>query len=141
MNYIYLITPFFAWLICGCIKFFLNSLKAREFAITQIGYGGMPSNHSAIVSSMVSLIFFKEGINNPAFGVALTLAFIVILDANSLRKKIGEHAQEINNINNYKGKILRERIGHSRLEILIGCLIGTTISYIVIYFDIHKLLS
>jgi len=130
MNYyIYLITPFFAWLVCGITKFVVNCLKERRLAFDLIGYGGMPSNHSAIVSSMVSLIAFKEGIDTPAFGVALTLAFIVILDANSLRKQIGKHACAINHLDNYQGGRLREKIGHKKTEILSGILLGIIVSY------------
>lgn len=132
MNYhIYLITPFFVWLVCGITKFAVNCLKERRLAFDLIGYGGMPSNHSAIVSSMVSLIAFKEGINSPAFGVALTLMFIVILDASSLRQQVGKHAQAINQLDNYQGDTLRERVGHSKLEILIGLLLGFCIGCIL----------
>lgn len=131
MNYyIYLITPFFAWLVCGITKFVVNCLKERRLAFDLIGYGGMPSNHSAIVSSMASLIAFKEGIDVPAFGVALTLAFIVILDASSLRKQIGKHAQAINQLEHYQGDKLRERIGHSKLEIFCGIFLGFLIGFI-----------
>ena len=132
MNYhIYLITPFFAWLVCGITKFVVNCLKERRLAFDLIGYGGMPSNHSAIVSSMASLIAFKDGIDAPAFGVALTLAFIVILDASSLRKQIGKHAQVINQLENYQGVKLRERIGHSKLEILMGIILGSCVGIIL----------
>ena len=132
MNYyIYLITPFIAWFICGVIKFAVNCIKERRFAFDLIGYGGMPSNHSAIVSSMASLIAFKEGINTAAFGVALTLAFIVILDANSLRKQIGKHAKVINHLEYYQGDKLRERIGHSKLEILTGIILGSCVGSIL----------
>jgi len=134
MNYyIYLITPFFAWLVCGITKFVVNCLKERRLAFDLIGYGGMPSNHSAIVSSMASLIAFKEGIDVPAFGVVLTLAFIVILDASSLRKQIGKHAQAINQLEHYQGDKLRERIGHTKLEICMGVLLGTCIGWTLGY--------
>lgn len=134
MNYyIYLITPFFTWLVCGITKFIVNCLKERRLAFDLIGYGGMPSNHSAIVSSMASLIALTEGINTPVFGVALTLAFIVILDANSLRRTIGIHALAINKLT--KGhreyKQLRECIGHTKLEILVGIGVGFIIGYIL----------
>lgn len=132
MNYyIYLITPFFAWLVCGITKFVVNCLKERRLALDLIGYGGMPSNHSTIVSSMASLIALKEGMNSPAFGVALTLAFIVILDANSLRKQIGKHAKVINHLEYYQGDKLRERIGHSKLEILTGIILGSCVGFIL----------
>ena len=132
MNYyIYLITPFLAWLICGITKFVVNCLKERRLAFDLIGYGGMPSNHSAIVSSTASLIAFDEGINTPAFGISLTLAFIVILDASSLRKQIGKHAQVINQLENYQGEKIRERIGHSKLEILVGIIFGCCVGFIL----------
>lgn len=130
MNYyIYLITPFIAWFICGVIKFAVNCIKERRFAFDLIGYGGMPSNHSAIVSSMASLIAFKEGIDVPAFGIALTLAFIVILDANSLRELIGKQSYAINHLDNYQGGKLRERVGHKKNEIFFGISTGVIVAY------------
>lgn len=131
MHYSYLITPFLAWLVCGLTKFAINSIKAKRLAFDLIGYGGMPSNHSAIVSSMASLIALKEGVDSPAFGVAITLAFIVILDASSLRKQVGMHAQAINQLDNNQVKRLRERIGHDRCEIIVGILIGIFISQLI----------
>lgn len=131
--YLYLVTPFSAWLIAGCLKFLINSIRAKKLAFGLIGYGGMPSNHSAIVSSTTALIAFKEGINSPAFGVALTLSFIVLLDANSLRQQIGKHAQVINKIskNIIEPTNLRERMGHTRLEILGGIVTGLCVAYIL----------
>ncbi|MEM8594521.1 MAG: divergent PAP2 family protein [Pseudomonadota bacterium] len=126
--YIYLVTPFITWLITGICKFCVNSVRAKQLAMSQIGYGGFPSNHSAIVSSMAALIAFKHGLDHPAFGVALTLAFIVVMDANSLRMKIAQHAQHINQLNQInQGPLLpplRERIGHSKIEILGGIGMG-----------------
>ena len=133
-TYMYLITPFLAWLVCGITKFLINCIKEKRLAFDLIGYGGMPSNHSTIVSSMVSFIAFKEGIDTPAFGVALTVAFIVILDANSLRKQVGKHAQAINQLKHYQGEKLRERVGHSKLEILCGILLGCYIGMIISFF-------
>lgn len=131
--YSYLITPFLAWLVAGCLKFIINSIKAKQLAFGLIGYGGMPSNHSAIVSSMVALIAFKDGIDVPAFGVALTLAFIVMLDANSLRRAVGKHAVEINKLarNDPEYQLLRERMGHTKFEILGGVSVGFLVGFTV----------
>lgn len=128
MSLVYLITPFFAWFMTGITKFSINSLKNKRLAFDLIGYGGMPSNHSAIVCSMVTLIYLREGVDHPAFGVALTLMFIVLLDANSLRKQIEKHAIALNSIQNFK---LRQRIGHSKLEIAAGCIVGSLVAMIV----------
>lgn len=125
MDFVYLLTPFSAWLVTGLLKFAINSFKAKKLAFGLIGYGGFPSNHSAIVSSMAALIAFKNGIDHPAFGVAVTLAFIVILDAHSLRRQIGKHAVVINRITTSSDyPALRERMGHTAVEIAAGVLIG-----------------
>lgn len=135
--YSYLITPFLAWLIAGCLKFLINSVKAKKLAFGLIGYGGLPSNHSAIVSSMVALIVFRNGINTPAFGVALTLAFIVILDANSLRRAVGKQAAAINQLakNTAEIDLLRERMGHTKLEIFAGILVGALTAFTIYSFS------
>lgn len=131
MDYSYTLTPFLAWLVAGVMKFAINSLKAGKPAFGLIGYGGLPSNHSAIVSSMAALIAFKEGIAHPTFGVALTLAFIVMLDASSLRRQVGKHAEAINQLaaaTPQDRPALRERMGHTRLEIGAGIAVGIAVA-------------
>lgn len=136
MDYSYAVTPFLAWLIAGISKFIINSIKAKQLAFGLIGYGGLPSNHSAIVSSMAMLIALKEGANHPAFGVAITLAFIVMLDANSLRREVGKHAAAINQLaaTGPQHTKLRERMGHTRLEIAAGILVGVGVATAVYLF-------
>ena len=135
MDLSYTLTPLIAWLLAGSLKFCINSLRARKLAFGLIGYGGLPSNHSAIVSSMTTLIALKEGINHPAFGVALTLTFIVVLDASSLRKQVGKHAAAINKLSNSLDiplLSLRERMGHTPIEILAGLVTGAVVAWLVI---------
>ncbi|MDF3867376.1 divergent PAP2 family protein [Pseudomonas denitrificans (nom. rej.)] len=130
-TYAYVLTPFLAWLVAGCSKFAINSIRAGKPAFGLIGYGGLPSNHSSIVSSMAALIAFKQGLDQPAFGVALTLAFIVMLDANSLRQQVGRHAATINMlaVDATDHKPLRERMGHTRIEIAAGILVGILVAW------------
>ena len=127
----YLLAPFAAWLVAGCLKFAINSIKARKPAFGLIGYGGMPSNHSAIVSSMAALGALKEGLDSPAFGVALTLAFIVMLDASSLRRQVGRHAQAINRLLPPENARLRERMGHTPFEIAGGIAVGCAVAWLL----------
>jgi hypothetical protein len=130
MDFSYALTPFLAWLVAGVMKFSINSIKAKQLAFGLIGYGGLPSNHSAIVSSMAALIALKEGIGHPAFGVAVTLAFIVMLDANSLRRQVGKHAVVINKLaaGVPDHQHLRERMGHTLLEITAGIAVGVAVA-------------
>eukprot|EP01032_Pedospumella_encystans_P028399 gene28399-32077_t len=98
MDLAYLLTPVITWTAVGPIKFLINSVKARRWAFNLVGNGGFPSNHSAVVSSMATLIALREGMGHPAFGVAVALCFIVIIDANSLRQHVGRQAAAINRL-------------------------------------------
>lgn len=125
----YAVVPFVTWLVAGSTKFAINSIRARKLAFGLVGYGGLPSNHSAIVSGMAALIAFRNGMDTPAFGVAVTLAFIVILDANSLRRQVGKHAVAINALRPDEVP-LRERMGHTRVEIAAGVVVGIVVAYL-----------
>ncbi|MGZ8288287.1 MAG: divergent PAP2 family protein [Telluria sp.] len=133
MEYIYLITPLLTWLAVGPIKFLINSARHRRWAFDLVGNGGFPSNHSAVVTSMATLIALREGMGHPAFGVAVTLAFVVMIDANSLRQHVGRHAAAINVLrgSSSEAKILRERMGHTLVEICGGILTGMAIAYAI----------
>jgi len=130
IDFSYTIAPFLAWLFSGVVKFAINSTRAKRLAFNLIGYGGLPSNHSAIVSSMATLVALKEGVGHASFGVALTLAFIVVLDASSLRRQVGKHAAMINKltIESKDRTPLRERMGHTRNEIIAGILVGIAVA-------------
>ncbi|MBJ7308862.1 divergent PAP2 family protein [Rugamonas sp. CCM 8940] len=133
MDLAYLLTPLITWITVGPIKFLINSAKARKWAFNLVGNGGFPSNHSAVVSSMATLIALREGVGHPAFGVAVTLCFIVVIDANSLRQHVGKQAAAINRL--AKGGAehhwLRERMGHTVIEIGGGLCTGIAIGHLV----------
>ena len=131
MDISYLITPLLTWLVVGPIKFLINSVRQRRWAFNLVGNGGFPSNHSAVVSSMATLIALREGLDHPAFGVAATLAFIVMIDANSLRQHVGKHAAALNRFGTgTDGHVhLRERMGHTLIEIGGGVCTGIAMGF------------
>jgi acid phosphatase family membrane protein YuiD len=133
MEIIYLVTPVLTWMVVGPIKFLISSVRYRRWAFDLVGNGGFPSNHSAVVSSMATLIALREGMGHPAFGVAVTLAFIVMIDANSLRQHVGRHAVTLNRLSEGKQDyvILRERMGHTRFEIAGGILTGIGMGFLI----------
>lgn len=128
----YLVTPLAAWVAAGAMKFAINTVRARRLAWAEIGYGGLPSTHSAIVGSMAALVAMREGWQSAPFGVALTLAFIVVLDARGLRRHIGDHAASLNRLGAAgSGVALRERLGHSWFEIAAGLLVGVLVALLI----------
>jgi acid phosphatase family membrane protein YuiD len=138
MDLTYLLTPVLTWLVVGPIKFLINSVRQRRWAFNLVGNGGFPSNHSATVTSMATLIALREGMGHPAFGVAVTLCFIVMIDANSLRQHVGRQAAAINRLAgaDTAHKVLRERMGHTLIEIgggiVTGILMGNLIYQLLV---------
>jgi acid phosphatase family membrane protein YuiD len=133
MDIIYLVTPVLTWLAVGPIKFLINSARQRRWAFDLVGNGGFPSNHSSVVTSMATLIALREGMNEPAFGVAVTLAFIVMIDANSLRQHVGRQAGAINRLGGAGSghAPLRERMGHTLVEIGGGICTGIAMGFAI----------
>jgi acid phosphatase family membrane protein YuiD len=134
MDFTYLLTPVLTWLVVGPIKFLINSARQRRWAFNLVGNGGFPSNHSATVTSMATLIALREGIGHPAFGVAVTLCFIVMIDANSLRQHVGRQAAAINRLAGAADsghRPLRERMGHTLVEIGGGVVTGILMGHLV----------
>jgi len=133
MDLAYLVTPFLTWIVVGPIKFLINSVRQRRWAFNLVGNGGFPSNHSSVVTSMATLIALREGLGHPAFGVAVTLCFIVMIDANSLRQHVGRQAAAINRLaeGDRRHTWLRERMGHTLVEIAGGIGTGIGMGFLV----------
>ena len=84
------------------------------------------------MTTITMLIGFSQGFMSPLFGLATAVTFIVMLDANGLRKAVGEHANRINSIQKDTGlEILRESMGHTVIEIAGGLILGTILGYVL----------
>jgi len=97
--------------------------------------GGMPSSHSALVTSVAFSIGLFYGFDHPAFALAVAVAMIVIYDAAGVRREAGRHAEKINIMINefFNGqpisdKQLKEVIGHTPAQVLAGIALGFVIS-------------
>ena len=130
----YIVLPFAAWVIAGCLKFAVNYLRHGGKARMMIGYGGFPSTHTTVLSSVVFLVGFSEGFCTPVFSLGLGALVILIIDAHGMRRKIGQQAEVINRLqhklygDDYEP--LRERMGHSWFEICGGLAFGLLLGWI-----------
>ena len=94
--------------------------------------GGMPSSHSALVTSLCVTIAFRHGLHSDLFIFSLCFFLVVIRDAFGVRRSSGIQARKINEIGNdlrEKGilesyKPLKEVDGHTPMEVICGCLLG-----------------
>lgn len=129
-TWVYIVAPAVAWVIAGSLKFATNSIRSRKPAFDEIGYGGLPSTHMTIVSTMAALIGIREGAGSAAFGASLALVAIVGIDALSLRRHIGLQARSINEMLRERDRPTphRERIGHSIVELGAGVVVGIAVA-------------
>ena len=114
--------------------------------------GGMPSSHSAAVTSLATAVGFETGLDSPIFAVAAMFAGIVMYDATGVRYQAGQHAVIINRIRNELSIFFREvkhwpekdesekiqelktLLGHKPSEVLMGALTGILIA--VLFYNL-----
>lgn len=108
------------------------------------GAGGMPSTHSALSMAVAVSIGYKEGWGTSIFALALIFSIIVMADAAGVRRATGEQAKVLNRIIieffeeiKIRDERLREFIGHTPFEVIVGAFIGFIIATILsIYLNI-----
>lgn len=132
--------PLFHALACGflvqlskVLTFLLREKKinVRRFVET----GGMPSSHAASVSALSTCVGLREGVDSVLFNIVVFFSLIVMYDAAGLRRAAGRQATLLNRILHEHVKLpgppyerLREFLGHTPLEVLVGAIIGVLFS-------------
>ena len=128
----------FSWLGAQFLKAAIKLIYGRIHSIAELlevmlwRTGGMPSSHSALVTSLCVTIAYRHGLDSDLFVFALCFYLVVIRDAFGVRRSSGIQARKINELGNElkaKGiieeyKPLKEVDGHTPMEVLCGCLLG-----------------
>jgi len=138
-EYKFFLIPLLALVINQIIKLIILAAKG-EFSWPQIfSYGGMPSSHTALATSLLITMAYFQGLNSPEFAIALIMAIVIVKDAAGIRRKIGKQAAIINHLikklpdkEGYKFPVLNERFGHTDAEILVGFLISIITTYLLL---------
>ena len=131
----YLITALSAWFFAQVIKTILHAVMNGGFSLERLfGDGGMPSGHSATVTSLALFCALMHGTHTHEFAVAAILAIIVCHDAMGVRHETGKQAVLINEIVDAFTKMteeheipeieLKEFVGHTPLQVVAGITLG-----------------
>lgn len=128
-----------AWFVAQFLKVLFDTIK-NGFSVERLtGSGGMPSSHSATVTGLVVSTAIVEGVGGFPFVMAMFFAIIVIYDAAGVRMETGREAQVLNRLakrDQAEGKQplnekpLREKMGHTIPEIIVGMLLGGVVAAI-----------
>lgn len=131
LNNKFIWVPVSIWFLIQIWKFIFDLIKNRKVNLKRLlGAGGMPSSHSAVVSSLATLIGKSEGLDSPIFALSCIFALVVMYDATGVRRAAGKQARILNQIINSKEvkvnvpEKLVELLGHTPFEVFVGFIIG-----------------
>ena len=137
-----LIVGVVSWFLAQVFKCISNLILTKKFSIERLfGDGGMPSGHSATVTSVAVATGLYEGFNSALFAVAMIVAIVVMHDAMNVRYQAGKQAELLNVMADMFEKLtgadlpneekLKELLGHTPLQVAAGCLLGIATAIIM----------
>ena len=130
----FLITGVSSWFVAQLLKTVLYAIINKKLVLERmVGDGGMPSGHSATVTSLAVISALSFGFDSFHFAVTALLAIIVCHDAMGVRLETGKQAQIINEMKDAfeiltKQELpeikLKEFVGHTPIQVIAGILLG-----------------
>ena len=134
----FILVPISTWFFIQLFKLIYDLIKTRKFNFKRIlGAGGMPSSHSAVVTSLATLVGKYEGTDTTQFAIALIFACVVMYDATGVRRAAGKQAKVLNKIIETPGltkvemsEKLVEALGHTPIQVFVGAVIGVIVGLI-----------
>lgn len=137
-EYKFIILPIGVWFFIQAFKVIFDLVKTKKFNFKRImGAGGMPSSHSAVVTTLSTMIGKEFGVQSPMFAMSLIFACIVMYDAAGVRRAAGKQAKLLNKIVETPGltgvevsERLVEVLGHTPMQVVVGALIGIVVGLI-----------
>lgn len=121
-----------AWCVAQLTKMLCGFLRTRKIDFHyMVSTGGMPSAHSALVSGLATAIGLTEGFGTPVFVLAMGFALVTMFDAATVRRSAGQQAMILNAMidelfteHRLSETKLKELLGHTRLEVFMGMIVG-----------------
>jgi len=134
-----LLTSLLAWAVAQVSKTIIDLLRQRKLIFSRlVSSGGMPSSHSALVTGLATSTGRVMGVGSASFAIAVVVASIVMYDAAGVRRAVSIQARILNQMieEAFQGspmaeKRLRELIGHTPVQVLVGALLGIGIGLLV----------
>jgi acid phosphatase family membrane protein YuiD len=133
-------SAFCGWTLAQCIKMSVDLLRTGRLDLSYlVSTGGMPSAHSALVSALAASVGLTEGFGAPATMLAVCMAGITMFDAAGVRNAAGHQARILNKLldelfheHRLSEQRLKELLGHTRLEVFVGMLIGILTAMLIV---------
>jgi acid phosphatase family membrane protein YuiD len=129
-EYLFLI-PLVVLFLSEVAKILVEYVKTGDWDEGIFKTGGMPSSHSAFVTSLIIIVYQKLGMQSVEFAMAFVFASVVWYDAMSVRRAVGMQAEILNKLQ--RKQKLKIRLGHSFMEVLAGIAFGAVVTQIGVW--------
>lgn len=126
-TYLFLI-PLVVMFLSEGMKILTEAIRTRTWHAGIFQPGGLPSSHSALVTSLLIVVGHKIGPESPEFAIAFVFAAIVWYDAIAIRREVGAQAMVLNKLQHWQH--FTEQIGHSLAEVICGIAFGAAVTMI-----------
>ena len=128
-----------AWVSAQAIKVIRNIFHRRRFNVRWVmDTGGMPSSHSSGTSAVATVVGYYAGFDSILFLFALVFALVTMFDAASVRRSVGRQAVIMNRMideiyaqGKFSEQYLKEFLGHTPVEVLMGAMLGIAVSFLI----------
>jgi uncharacterized protein len=116
-------------------------VQKRGFnALRVLDTGGMPSSHTAVVTTLTAGVAYYQGVSSPLFGISLIMSLYFVFEATGLRQEVGHQARVLNEVmerlkvkgsHHVEPEVLRELIGHTWIEVFAGLGLGFIVAFLM----------
>jgi acid phosphatase family membrane protein YuiD len=132
-------------LIAQFVKIPIHYLASRELKWgLMFSTGGMPSSHTATITSLTTVIGLISGFSSNEFAICVVVCAIVMHDAMGVRRHAGYHAEVLNTLladfntvietlkhpnlkKTESREKLKELLGHQPNEVFFGAITGVIV--------------
>ena len=130
---------FLSWFLAQLFKVLTGVIRERRLNFRWIfDTGGMPSSHTATVAALATTVCLYYGAISMPSLIAVVFTIIIMFDAVGVRRSVGRQAQILNQISqelSEKGHVkegrVKELLGHTPIEVLVGAAVGIIIALIL----------
>lgn len=125
-----------SWFIAQLLKVIITLWQERKLDFSKFwASGGMPSSHTSFVTALTLSVGQGYGYDSVYFAICAVFSFIVMYDAANVRLEAGKQAAAINRIiqllespNLNTEECLKEILGHTPFQVLMGAILGIVVS-------------
>jgi acid phosphatase family membrane protein YuiD len=120
------------------LKVIVGLREARRLRLERLfDTGGMPSSHTALVTTLTIGVALYSGIGSAAFSITLIFSMYIVFEAAGLRQEVGKQARVLNELiddllasHHINPSRLKELVGHTWWEVTVGFAVGVLVAFI-----------